>query len=246
MGTDIHMVAQVERTYHGGTYWSTIYPPAWWPRSDWDTKQIAELVARIPDGEAVNDLAWRVARWGNDRNYDLFGILADVRNASGFAGIQRLEQGWPAIAPERGYPDAFDHDCDMHDRVWMGDHSHTWLTLAELFAYPWTTTRQRVGLVTLEQFTQRLTTGTGYETWCGETSGPGIVTLPADVVRASLRGNGLAVADGVRVHVRDSWGVTAAEACEWWHDTLIPAFQRLIAEHGTTPDKVRLVMGFDS
>lgn len=245
MGTDIHLLVQIQRdptwTPNGRGYWSTVHPPAWWPRDEYATKRIAELTTKLPDGQAAEDLALVCRDWGEDRNYDLFGVLANVRNASGFAGVQRLDTGWPSIAPDRGLPEDLDATDNEYEGKWLGDHSHTWLTLEELLAYPWTTARNRVGVVTLEQFAERERTGVAYDTWIGDTWGPGIVTFTSDEVRA-----GVTAPLDARIHVRDSWPVTAAEACGRWHDTLLPAFQRFADEEGVTPNRVRLVMGFDS
>lgn len=65
----------------------------------------------------------------SNRNYDLFAILADVRNGEGFN----------PIAPPRGVPE----DCCEEYRAaverWSGDgHSHSFFTVAELMAYDWT------------------------------------------------------------------------------------------------------------
>lgn len=72
------------------------------------------------------------------RNYSLFGVLA---------GVRRDEHG--PIVPPRGYPPGFpldennDHPFNGWDfmddqpdpRLWMGDHSHTWLTLGEIMSW---------------------------------------------------------------------------------------------------------------
>jgi hypothetical protein len=115
MGTDIHPV--VERRVGG--HWTFIEPPA----------------------------AWRIdARWYgypplDARRYPLFALLADVGRW----------EGWPkAISDPRGLPPDFsgkpDEDgclpefgLDEHgDARWdVGEHSRSWVTLAELEAAPW-------------------------------------------------------------------------------------------------------------
>ncbi len=78
----------------------------------------------------------------DDRNYWTFGILANVRNGYGFAGVDTGDAVRPISEP-RGLPDdraTFDTDgkYEYGDKayVWFGDHSFSWLTLAELKAYP--------------------------------------------------------------------------------------------------------------
>jgi len=63
-----------------------------------------------------------------NRNYKMFGILADVRNNLGFT----------PIAPGRGLP----YDASYWTRAkyekWEADaHSATWMTLQEMLKYDW-------------------------------------------------------------------------------------------------------------
>lgn len=90
-----------------------------------------------------------------DRNYDLFAMLADVRNGRGFAGLTTGE-GFNPIDDARGLPadlsrelrrlaeDGGDQDYDSaleaYGAGWLGDHSHSWLTLRELADYDWNQT----------------------------------------------------------------------------------------------------------
>ena len=58
MGCDIHMIVQIEREYDDGkTWWRTIYPPAWWPRDEYEQRSIHEYSSQLPDGEAARELA---------------------------------------------------------------------------------------------------------------------------------------------------------------------------------------------
>lgn len=57
------------------------------------------------------------------RSYRVFGFLAGVRNYSGV----------PSISEPRGLPD--DLKCDQHAEPWLGDHSFSWLSVAELLAF---------------------------------------------------------------------------------------------------------------
>ena len=75
------------------------------------------------------------------RNYLLFAVLADVRSRDGVTPIAE-PRGLPDDIgyPVHGLEDPCDGDLyvDLEGgRKWMGDHSHSWLTLAELEAYPW-------------------------------------------------------------------------------------------------------------
>lgn len=247
MGTDIHCRVQhrhsythrdfftgAEKTEH---YWRTIDPPAWWPRDKWETKWIAEEEAKYAATQSVDALRTLVRRrseWIIGRSYSLFAILANVRNGYGFAGVE-TGTAWPSIAPERGLPDGV--DVDDKDAPWLGDHSHTWMTVAELLAFDWHgTTQTHYGVVPLDTYQP----GVRPSTWSGMVSGRDIVTVEESAV------DGLTVPVGTRVYVRQAWQWTAAEACQWFVDDYLPAFRRLCDELGATPGDVRLVLGFDS
>lgn len=104
------------------------------------------------DGEHWVDIP---SEYDQGRHYQLFAVLAGVRNGTGFAGIQTGEVVTPISEP-RGLPDDFKVDGDIHPiaslsvmtkwrqkyhaadeplEVWMGDHSHTWLTAAEMLEW---------------------------------------------------------------------------------------------------------------
>ena len=67
--------------------------------------------------------------WWELRDYVTFGVLAGVR-----------DKQVPRIADPRGFPEDFDNTVDplaldaVHHGKWMGDHSFSWVTLAELKA----------------------------------------------------------------------------------------------------------------
>lgn len=109
MGCDIHLLIQVRRD------------GAW---EDYDTGLDEHLY-------------WQL--W-EPRSYDTFALLADVRNDGSVTPISR----------PRGIPDDFeceDYRTSIHSRLGLvgdverngkdlGDHSHSWVTLAELCAVP--------------------------------------------------------------------------------------------------------------
>lgn len=70
----------------------------------------------------------------DSRNYDLFGVLANVRN--GTWGAMLLP-----IADPRGLP------IDKDSIGYLGDHSFSWVTLRELQDYPWSTLVTKTGFV---------------------------------------------------------------------------------------------------
>lgn len=64
----------------------------------------------------------------HDRNYDLFGFLADVRNGT-------WGQELPVVASPKGFPnDASKEVSAANEDYGVDGHSHTWLTLRELLS----------------------------------------------------------------------------------------------------------------
>lgn len=121
---------------------------------------------RTPDGWVSAD-AWEPSPYEDEsgrlrvdykkafysgRSYNLFAILADVRNGRGFAGC-KTGDGFNPIAEPRGVPE----DCCVEYREeaagWEGDgHSHSYFTLAELLAYDWTQVTTQQGWVNIAEW----------------------------------------------------------------------------------------------
>lgn len=76
--------------------------------------------------------------WAYDgRNYNLFAMLADVRNGRGFAGVYTGE-GFNPIADPKGAPSDMSSEIKSACEYWEGDgHSHSWFTVKELLDYDW-------------------------------------------------------------------------------------------------------------
>ena len=73
--------------------------------------------------------------YGN-RNYDLFAILANVRNGYGFAGSP-TGFGFVPICEPKGFPeDACEEVKELCEHC--GEHTPSWLTLKEILDYDWT------------------------------------------------------------------------------------------------------------
>ena len=74
---------------------------------------------------------------GDQRNYNTFAMLANVRNDYGFAGC-RTSTGFPVIHEPRGLPEDLKTNEDNgfkyldEEPMYLGDHSFSWCTLAEL------------------------------------------------------------------------------------------------------------------
>lgn len=217
MGCDIHSVAQVRKK----GVWVTV-------------------------GERLND----------DRNYDTFGLLANVRNGSGFAGVDTGD-GWIPISEPKGLPDDFqiddnerhgatgelDEDGYDDSGVWMGDHSHSFLTLQEMLDYKhWNKGTYKRAFVSESDYLQLRGTQEEPESYCGGISGRNIVTMPAKEYDRLERMK--ALPKGKEIHVHYQWGKTYKDNAVY--TDIIPTLKEIAKEHGVGPEDVRLVFGFDS
>jgi hypothetical protein len=86
-----------------------------------------------------DDGAWLKVPYDPDlevrHNYDAFAALANVRNRSGIQPIAQ-PRGWPA-----DFVASVDKEGESPPWVdpYYGDlHSHSWLSLPEIYAYDWT------------------------------------------------------------------------------------------------------------
>ena len=127
--------------------------------------------------------------------------------------------------------------------LWLGDHSFSWCTLAELRAFIENVAKKTqthlCGIVTRAEYIAHETTGKPYESWCGGLSDPGVYI--AGRIGVVYEEGGL---PDFYTHVQTSWPVNAAE-----HSMLneIEAALTLVATRtGTQPEDLRFVYGFDS
>lgn len=223
---------------------------------------------------AEGDEPYRSLRPWDGRNYDLFAILADVRNGRGFAGVKTGE-GFEPIADPRGVPeDAHPETAEFMDSYGCDGHSHSWYTLAQLRAYDWDgQSTERCGVVSAEVYERLKATGETPGSWSGGISGAGITTFSeegyeqwkaegrpnpgTESMNAALRREDRNAPDGVgvierpvhpgavRPYVRMYWPVTYREAAgERWFRTL-DELAALVPEGGSDED-VRVVFFFDN
>lgn len=233
MGTDIHMWAEVRRD---GT-WSkvgAIFPNQYWREGD--EEEHTDYGDGYTDHYApLTDQPWQ------HRNYDLFAMLADVRNGHGFAGIYTGE-GFTPIAAPRGMPDDVSIEA-RHELEHGPDHTLSWLTLRELQSYDWHGQRTvKSGWFSEGDYIKALRHGP--QCWAGDISGPGIVKVTADeyeqMMCAGPREDPLRQ-PGARYYIRHQWQVSYYQAAQEFVDETLPR----LAELGA-PDDVRIVFGFDS
>ena len=202
---------------------------------------------------------------GDQRSYNTFAMLANVRNGYGFAGC-RTSTGFPVIHEQRGLPEDLKTNEDNgllinktdlvcawdwggneipidspdarhldEEPMYLGDHSFSWCTLTEL----------RTFIENVAKKTETRIVGivdlAAYnlhkQTCQRYTNWCGMVSGPGIVVESDPPGPRA-------THVQTSWPVNAAaesRLCE------IEAALSLVAERtGAAPESIRFVYGFDS
>ncbi len=117
-----------------------------------------------------------LADWAYDnQNYNLFAILANVRNGRGFAG-RDTGNGFIPIAMPKGLPDDVSPEINKKSEQYGCDgHSHSYFTLQELLDYDWTQTtklRGYVGAITYYKWCSwDKGKGESPNEWCGDVGG---------------------------------------------------------------------------
>lgn len=228
MGCDIHLY--VEKRVNG----------VWVTADEWSKTDCGFVHKEIYDG----------------RNYDLFAILADVRNGREFAGCYTGE-GFNPIADQRGFPADVCKEVKLEYIRWCGDgHSYSYFTVEELLEYDWTQKTTKSGWVDAVTFYKWNKFGkcrgdNGPESWCGGVGGVSVVKIGSDEMEQRLKDLELptdhrAAEDVIRgkmrgVYCQISWQTQYSHACSvFWYDT-IPKLLRV----GKTED-VRIVFWFDN
>lgn len=242
MGTDIHF--RVESREDANSPWRVVKP------------------GHQPNPFDYEGADPTIEDWPTPRNYAFFACVAGVRNGTGFAGVYTHEPITPLSEP-RGLPadmastqdadealsgqDGDDYErADREGLAWLGDHSFTWATLAELQSY----FRQpqvlvRGGVVELPILAEMNEITEQPKEWSGGISGHRVVHLPLDLAWAMSRHQDVVEAansSGVLICANSRWRASLLESID-------PAYMRLIFEEWPRlgePDNVRVIMGFDS
>lgn len=183
------------------------------------------------------------------RNYDLFAILADVRNGRGFAGCV-TGMGFTPIAMPKGLPiDVSDEIKKMSDDYGQDGHSHSFFTVKELLEYDWSEKTEHFGVVNPLEFKEYQTYGRP-ESYCGMVDGRNIRHVSNQMMANIIEGKTneeLATfemkIDGEKItfYTTVKWYEFYNESAERFVTHTIPALQEL-----GHPDNVRIVFFFDN
>lgn len=226
MGCDIHSVGQVRKN------------------GEWETVLL------------------RVA--GDDRCYDTFACLANVRNGQGFAGV-RTGSGFEPFSDPRGYPKDFitlpesdehlfpfpnvESECEYADpesqTAWMGDHSHSYITLAELLQYVERVAKNttlKTGVIPAEQYEEIRGTDQPPKQWSGAVWGGDSLLLSAEAYDQLKEQN--ALPKDKNIYVQHEWGRSYLETTNL--TKILNSLRRIQETYKVEPSDVRMVFGFDS
>jgi hypothetical protein len=152
-------------------------------RIDGVWKPIDSFERDTPDNNNPNGYLFSKGGLYKGRNYDLFAILANVRNGHGFAGV-KTGAGFNPIAQPKGVPaDATVEYREIVEQWGSDGHSHSYFTLRDLLDYDWTQTTQKEGFTAFPEWQQwagwRRSDGQGPESYCGGVSGPSVKHIEA-------------------------------------------------------------------
>lgn len=222
MGCDIHAYVEV-KSAEG------------WTHHDWRKPyQIGTYEDGSPEYDYDNGYWEHPLRIG--RNYDLFAILANVRNGHGFAGVE-TGTGFEPISLPRGLPTDVTPEVMAASDGWNGDgHSHSWLLLSELLAvdYDGKSTTQ-YGVVGMAGYLEWKEKGTP-SSYSGDVWGKNIRKVSNAEMESFI---GIELDFEPVTHV--AWQESYKDAVgEQWFEALAK-LQKL-----GNPDKVRLVFFFDN
>ena len=189
----------------------------------------------------------------DDRNYDLFAILADVRNAT-------CGDTLTPIAPPRGVPkDASALYRELVNSWESGGHSHSWHSLRHLLQFDWTQNRRSIGVMDPEQYVRwvrRRKHKSAPDRYAASISGPNLTTIREDEADAIIAANYRYRVDKLVEHalhgyvVRCEWTSPYFAGCSlFWAETiprLTSLSQSMTGGFESNLDNLRIVFFFDS
>ena len=219
-------------------------------------------VEKIVNGEWVTADKWTENKWYEEekkygatkmtidwedqlytgRNYQLFSFLADVRNGTGFAGVDTGNHITP-IAPPRGLPE------DVSPELWALStspdwHSHSWFTVKKLNEANWLQIITLRGVVGPENFRRWDYFGKP-EGWSGSVSG-GLVKNISNEAMKELFPDWPSVRDykgNISYVTQVEWKTLLSNMVEPFLVDTLPKLNAINPEH---PEDVRIVFWFDN
>lgn len=224
MGTDITMFAEV----HKNKKWIKAGSVFKNPRYDKDRKMNSW-------NQPYTDHPY------NRQNYDLFAILANVRNGTGFGGC-KTSYGFNTISEPKGLPE--DISEEVKELLRNDGYADSYYTLKELKDYNWDQEVTRIGVISEAQYIEMKKTRENPKSWCGDTRGWDVVVVSADTMDKILNKT-ISRNSRIKYYVQvDFFPITYRERCADFLENTIPALEELVPAGGTEED-VRIIFNFD-
>lgn len=243
MGIDIHMGVEVRRNGAWKLIKEEVFKNYWYdPNSNMEYFRNMKPFTNIPY---------------SNRNYDLFAILADVRNGTGFAGVKTGEP-FNFISEPKGYPDDISkelrHDIEgeynedgYDDSIphLSNEHSASWLTLKELTDFDWTQIHRGYGCIDEKTYREYVMKDIHPNSYCGDVGGGGVIKINETEMVDLINGKYPRQSDKKYYTYCYFSPETYKECAGGFYEDVIPVLVSLIPEGGADED-VRIVFDFDS
>jgi len=183
----------------------------------------------------------------NGRNYNLFAILANVRNGVGFAGV-RIGDGFVPISAPKGLPDDLSATLRDDSDDWGCDgHSHSFHTLKTLIDYDWNQTTYEGGFVSTDQYRVFLKKGQP-EAWCGGVGGDNVKIINNEDMTKLIESELIESDFDKRFtyYTQVKWKISYKEAASFFIDKSMGTLKKLIDAESLSEDDIRIVFWFDN
>mgnify|MGYP000857425432 FL=1 len=241
MGTDIHMWAEVRKSYPHIKDESdrTKYEAEWQTVGRMFKNEYAksdELITITGDGYSWGDVFTEHPY--QQRNYNVFAMLADVRNERGFAGVDTGD-GFVPIAMPRGFPP--DLSKFMRKKSEDVEHTPSWLSLDELESYDWNQVTKHRGWVNPKEFKEFQERGKP-SSWCGGVSG-GLVSHVSNE-RMEQIADAAFDPENFYTYTQVEWESTYADSAGAFYTETLPRLREIRNLPNVTD--LRIVFWFDS
>lgn len=225
MGCDIHTMAEIRRKSKEvdkeeyNQVWEVLtFPNPYYGKYEWEKSQ-----------ETLSPFT--------DRNYKLFGFLADVRNGYGFAGVDTGDAIKPIDEP-RGVPENASKEWKAYCWDWGQDlHSMSYFTLAELKGADWDQPVIARMYVSPEDYAKFKKTGNVPDMGWGASNQKEVTAKEYEAMPDEDK----ALVHGVQIEY--------SKPMRWYGDNFLDMLKKLekIAKtEKVSEDEVRLVFGFDN
>lgn len=229
MGCDIHVSYEIRQ------------PDGSWQLHDHTAPYKRGKVDADGDQEIDYDKLWQdPLELG--RHYRFFAFLADVRNGSGFAGVDTGDEVTPIDEP-RGVPADASEDYQAEVEHWNGDgHSHSFFTAEELVNADWDQTTVERGYISLTDYPRFKEQGNmDNMASCGGVDGRNVIKLTPEFAD-DLLADPAQVEAGKSYYVQVEYACPLREELSSYLETWLPTVLKLHED----PSCIRMVFFFDN